>query len=30
MASVLLIEDDRALVDALSMAFEDAGHALGV
>ncbi len=28
MASVLLIEDDRALVDALSMAFEDAGHAV--
>jgi DNA-binding response OmpR family regulator len=28
MANVLLIEDDRALVDALSMAFEDAGHAV--
>jgi DNA-binding response OmpR family regulator len=28
MANVLLIEDDRALVAALSMAFEDAGHAV--
>ena len=28
MANVLFIEDDRALVDALSMAFEDAGHAV--
>lgn len=28
MANVLLIEDDRALVEALSMAFEDAGHAV--
>lgn len=26
MARVLLVEDDRALVEALSMAFEDAGH----
>jgi len=26
MANVLLIEDDRALTDALAMAFEDAGH----
>ena len=26
MANLLLIEDDRALVEALSLAFEDAGH----